>query len=311
MQNIINTIVYISGWLWGWPIIALLCIGSIFLSIRLKFFQFAKFPYIMKQTFGKIFDKNKGDGTVTAFQALTTAIAYAVGAGNITGVPVAIMLGGPGAIFWMWIIALLGMALKYSEIALAVKYRTKDDKGEYVGGPVYYMENGLHMRWLAIIFAIGLAFEVFVNAMVQANSLAASVKASLNINPLISGIVIMILTGIVVIGGIRSIAKFTEKFVPVMATLYIGAALIIVLMNIGQFPMVISLIFRHAFTASAAFGGFAGAAVSAGIRMVLQEVYTQMKRVLELRRLLMQLLLPIILQDKPFGASPKFSWIPF
>lgn len=266
MKSFIDMVVYISGWLWGWPIITLLFIGSILLSIKLKFIQFVKLPYIMKQTFGKIFEKKEGEGTVSAFQALTTAIACVVGAGNITGVPIAIMLGGPGAVFWMWIIALLGMALKYSEIALAVKYRFKDEKGEYVGGPVYYMENGLHMKWLAIIFAIGLAFEVFVSTMVQANSLAASAKASLNIDPLISGIVIMILTGIVVIGGIKSIAKFTEKFVPVMATLYIGSALIIVLINIGQLPTIISLIFKHALTPSAAVGGFTGAAVSAAIR---------------------------------------------
>ena len=266
MQSIIDTIVYISGWLWGWPIITLLFIGSIFLSIKLKFFQFRKLPYIFGQTFGKIFDKSEGEGTVSAFQALTTAIACVVGAGNIVGVPMAIMLGGPGAVFWMWVIALLGMALKYSEIALAVKYRTTDEKGEHIGGPVYYMENGLHMKWLAIIFAIGLVFEVFVSTMVQANSLAASIKASLNISPLVSGIVIMILTGVVVIGGIKSIGKFAEKFVPIMATFYILASLIIVFMNINQIPSVITLIFKYAFTPSAAAGGFAGAALSAAIR---------------------------------------------
>lgn len=266
MQGIISTIVFIAGWLWGWPIISLLFIASVFLSLRLKFIQFTKFSYIMKQTLGKISHKSEGEGTISSFQALTAAIACVVGAGNIAGVPVAIMLGGPGAVFWMWVVALLGMALKYSEIVLAVKYRIKNEKGEYVGGPVYYMENGLHVKGLAIIFALGLAFEVLISTMVQSNSLAASVKASLNVNPLISGIIIMILTGIVVIGGIKSIAKFTEKFVPFMATFYIILSLIVIFMNIDQFLNVTVLIFKSAFNPSAAFGGVVGTTLSSAIR---------------------------------------------
>lgn len=266
MQSVINTIVFISGWLWGWPIISLLFIASVFLSLRLKFIQFTKFSYITKQTLGKIFQKAEGEGTISSFQALTAAIACVVGAGNIAGVPVAIMLGGPGAVFWMWIVAILGMALKYSEIALAVKYRIKNEKGEFVGGPVYYMENGLHNKTLAIVFALGLAFEVLISTMVQSNSLAASVKSSLNINPFISGIIIMVLTGIVVIGGIKSIARFTEKFVPFMATFYVLLSLIIILMNIDQFLNVILLIFKYAFKPSAALGGIVGATLSSAIR---------------------------------------------
>jgi AGCS family alanine or glycine:cation symporter len=268
MKAVIDAIVSFSGYLWGWPIITLLFVSSVFLTFRLKFIQFRRFGYIMKQTFGKIFSKEeaKGEGTLSAFQALTTAVACVVGAGNITGVPVAIMLGGPGAVFWIWVIALLGMGLKYSEIALAVKYRVKNEKGDFVGGPTHYMEKGLKMHWLAVFFALGLVFEVFVSVMVQANSLAASAQASMGINPLLTGVVVMVLTGVVVIGGIRTIGKFTEKFVPLMATFYIVLSLVIVFLNIEKLPAVFSMIFAHAFTPSAAIGGFTGSAVAAGIR---------------------------------------------
>ncbi|SFP02215.1 alanine or glycine:cation symporter, AGCS family [Oscillibacter sp. PC13] len=273
MGNLIaigDKLVAFSGWLWGVPIIIVLLVTSVFMSVRLGFFQFRHFGYILKSTlfgaFGKKSAAQKGEGTLTAFQALTSAVACTVGAGNITGVPMAIMMGGPGAVFWMWVIALLAMALKYSEILLAVKYRRKSETGEWEGGPARYMTEGLHMKWLAVIFAIGLMIEVAISSMTQANALAGSAQTSLGIPPIATGIVIMILTALVLIGGIKSLGKFTEKMVPVMAGIYVVAALIIVILNIAQVPAMLALIFKSAFTPSAAIGGFAGSTVAMAVR---------------------------------------------
>ncbi len=267
MNLFLEMIGKVSNWLWGPPLLGLLVCGGVFLTIRLRFFHIRHAGYIFKQTFGRIFDKNtQGEGTVTAFQALTSAVACTVGAGNIVGVPAAIMFGGPGAVFWMWLIALVGMSLKYSEVVLAIKYRQKNEEGEYVGGPMYYMTKGLKMKWLAVIFALGLMIEVLPSTMVQANSLAGSASAVFNINPMITGIITLIIVGIVVIGGIKRIGSFTEKFVPLMALLYVGTAIIIVIINITEIPGVIAMIFSYAFQPIAAVGGFAGAGIAATIR---------------------------------------------
>ncbi|MBK5261656.1 MAG: sodium:alanine symporter family protein [Peptostreptococcaceae bacterium] len=268
MQSFTNTIVSISNFFWGPPILATISALSIYISIRLGFFQFTKFGYIFKSTLGQAFKKGKGkgDGTLTPFQALTSAVACTVGAGNIVGVPVAIIMGGPGAVFWMWLIAFLGMALKYSEIVLAVKYRQLNEKGEYVGGPTYYMDKGMNMKWLAGIFAIGLMIEVAISSMVQANSLAQSADAALNIPPIVSGIATMIITGIVVIGGVKRIGNFTVKLVPFMAMLYIISSCIIIALNFDKIPEAFALIFKYAFSPIAATGGFAGTGVAMAIR---------------------------------------------
>lgn len=266
MQIFLEFIGKLSGWLWGPPLLILLFVGGVFLTVRLGFFQFKYAGYIFKQTFGRIFEKSQGDGTVTPFQALTAAIACTVGAGNIVGVPVAIMFGGPGAVFWMWVVALIGMSLKYSEVVLAIKYREKNEEGEFVGGPMYYMTKGMGVKFFGIIFAVGLMFEVLCSTMVQANSLAASVKTVFNINPIITGIITLIIVGAVVLGGIKRIGSFTEKFVPFMAFLYVGAALVIVAINYQQIPNIFSMIFGYAFKPMAAVGGFSGAAISATIR---------------------------------------------
>lgn len=251
----------------GPPLLILLTIGSIYLTIRLGFFQFKYAGYILKETFGKIFKKEeKGKGTISAFQALCSAVACTVGAGNITGVPVAILYGGAGSIFWMWIIALLSMALKFSEVALAVKYREQNDEGEFVGGPTYYMTRGLNMRWLAVWFALGLMFEVASSTMVQANSVAASAFENFNINPKITGIVLAIIVGMVIIGGIKRIGKVTELLVPFMATIYVVFAILITILNIDKLPYVISLILSNAFRPRAVFGGVAGYTLAATIR---------------------------------------------
>lgn len=266
METFFDLLGKISGWLWGPPFLTLLLLGAIFLTIRLGFVQFKYAGYIFKQTLGKIFVKQEGKGTISAFQALTTAVACTVGAGNIVGVPAAIMFGGPGAIFWMWIIGLLGMGMKFTEVVLAQKYREKNEEGEYVGGPTYYITKGLHMKWLAIWFAIALMIEVIPSTMVQANAVAGSALEVFNINPVITGIIVLIFVGAVVIGGIKRIGKVTEKIVPFMAILYIGAALVIVIMNFKGIPEVIGVIFGYAFRPMAPVGGFAGAAIAATIR---------------------------------------------
>jgi len=266
MESFLDLIGKISNWLWGPPFLILLLFGAIFLTIRLGFFQFKYAGYIFKQTLGKIFVKQEGKGTISAFQALTTAVACTVGAGNIVGVPAAIMFGGPGAIFWMWVIGLLGMGMKFTEVVLAQKYREKNEEGEYVGGPMYYITKGLHMKWLAIWFAIALMIEVIPSTMVQSNAVAGSALEAFNINPVITGIIVVLFVGAVVIGGIKRIGKVTEKLVPFMAILYVGAALVIVIMNFKGIPEVIGLIFGYAFRPMAPVGGFAGAAIAATIR---------------------------------------------
>ena len=267
MEGFLGVIAAISNWLWGLPLLGLLVFGGIFFSFRLGFFHIKHAGYIFKQTLGKMFDKStQGEGTVTPFQALTSALACSVGAGNIVGVPVAIMLGGPGAIFWMWFVALMGMSLKYAEVVLALKYREKNELGEFVGGPMYYMKKGLNMKWLGMIFAVGLMFEVVPSTMVQANSLAGSAAEVFKISPMVTGIVTMILVAMVVIGGIKRIGTFTEKFVPGMALLYVGTAIIVTLINFTEIPSAIGMIFAYAFQPMSAVGGFAGSAIAVSIR---------------------------------------------
>lgn len=266
MNDIINLVTKVSDWLWGVPIISLLVLSGIFLTIKLGFFQFRYPIYIFKQTFGSIFKKPKGEGDISPRQALTSALSSTVGAANIIGVPAAIMFGGPGAIFWMWVIAIIGMAIKFSESVLAVHYREKNDAGEFVGGPVYYISKGLRWKWLATWFAFALMIELIPSIMVQGNAISSAVRETFNGNTLITGIVVAILVGIIVFGGLKRIAKVTEVVVPGMALVYVGAGLVIVLMNISEIPNVLSLIFSYAFEPMAAFGGFAGAAVAETIR---------------------------------------------
>ncbi|MDY6820995.1 MAG: sodium:alanine symporter family protein [Deferribacterota bacterium] len=252
--------------LWGYPLILLLSFGGIFLTIKLNFFQFRYFFYILKTTFFSIHKKPKGTGTVTPFQAISSTLACTVGAGNIIGVPAAIVFGGPGAIFWMWVIALFGMATKFTEAALAVCYRTKNKKNEYVGGPMYYMTRGLKMKWLAIWFSTALMIEVIPSVMIQGNSIAGSALSTFNIPPYITGLIIMFIVSLVIIGGIKRIGHFAEVIVPFMAIIYIGSVIIVFIMSIEEFPKVLALIFKNAFTAVAPIGGFAGATLIEVIR---------------------------------------------
>jgi len=274
MEAIINFVNWITGIVWGWPMLITLGLGGFVLSARLGFFQIRYFPYIIKQTFGKMFGKVE-KGEVSPFQAATAALASTVGASNIIGVPAAIMFGGPGAIFWMWVMALMGMGSKFVEIVLGFKYREKNEEGEYVGGPMYYMKKGLKMPWLGSFFALMLMLELVPSVMVQANSVSASAQEAFGIAPIITGVVTLVLVGLVVVGGIKRIGSVTEKLVPFMAMAYFVGAMIIVFANFGQVPRVFGLIFSNAFTPMSAVGGFAGSVVAASIRWgVARGVYS-------------------------------------
>ena len=225
--------------------------------------------------FRLLFDKDgaTGDGEVKPFNALMTALSATVGTGNIAGVATAIALGGPGAIFYMWLIALFGMATKYAEAVCAVTYREQDATGRYVGGPMYYLRNGVGEfapelgKWLGLAFAIFGAVAAFgIGNAVQVNSMAAALDNSFGVPEWVTGVVVAALVGVVVIGGIRRIGDVAGKLVPAMIVLYLGAALLILAINVTAIPEAIGLIFTHAFTPAAATGGFAGAAVAAAVR---------------------------------------------
>ncbi|WP_145459390.1 alanine/glycine:cation symporter family protein [Staphylococcus pettenkoferi] len=265
-----NRVMAFTDWLWGYPIIILLLITSIFLTIYLNFVQFRHFIYILKQTFGRFNKEAKGEGTITPKQALTSALSSTVGAANIVGVPTAIMMGGPGALFWMLVIAFLEMALKFSENVLGIAYREKNKKGEFVGGPTYYMYKGFKNKKLGKTFAYVFAFifmvEIIASVMVQGNSVTANIKDSFHINPLISGIVIAMLTALVVIGGVKNIANVTEKLVPIMVGLYLILGFIIIVINFQAIPGTIGLIFKEAFYPTSVAGGGIGAALASTMR---------------------------------------------
>jgi AGCS family alanine or glycine:cation symporter len=256
----------VNSFVWGPYMLGLLVGTGAYLSLRLGFLQITKLPKALKVVFSKS-KADKGEGDISPFQALTTALAATIGTGNIAGVATAIFLGGPGAIFWMWVCALFGMATKYAEAVLAVKYRKLLPDGTMQGGPMRYIAEGLGFRWLGWLFALMGALAAFgIGSMVQSNSVALALESTASVPPVLTGIVLAILTGIVIIGGIKRIGKVTEKLVPVMGVLYVLAALVILIINIGEVPQAFGLIFSHAFAPASAVGGFAGAAVSAAIR---------------------------------------------
>lgn len=263
MQAILDPIIAISNWFWGWPILILLVGGGVFLTFRLGFYQFRYFGFIMKRTFGTMFKKNDGDG-VSPFAAAATALASSIGASNIVGVPVAIAVGGPGAVFWMWMTAFVGMATKFTEVCLGIKYREKNDKGEWVGGPMYYLKaTGIPV--LSTIFSFMLMIEIAPSISTQTLTYLQNAEL-LGINKYLAVGVFAVIVGIVVFGGINSVSKFAEKMVPFMAAAYVLGALIVIIVNIdGLIPAFVS-IFENAFTPTAAIGGFGGATVMAGIR---------------------------------------------
>ncbi|WP_102347778.1 alanine/glycine:cation symporter family protein [Bacillus sp. Marseille-P3661] len=255
----------ISELVWGPPMLILIVGTGIFLTLRLGFLQLSTLPYALKQAFGKQQDqKSKGD--ISHYQALMTALAATVGTGNIAGVATAVVAGGPGAVFWMWISAIFGMATKYAEGVLAVKYRVEDENGEMSGGPMYYLERGLGQKWLGILFAIFGAIAAFgIGNMVQSNSVSEIVKSTFHIPTWVTGIILTILTALVILGGIKSIGKVTAFFVPIMAVFYLIAGLLVMVMNFDLIPAAFSLIFTDAFTGEAVAGGAIGTVIRWGV----------------------------------------------
>ncbi|MEN1759217.1 sodium:alanine symporter family protein [Anoxynatronum sibiricum] len=261
----------INGIVWG-PYMLVLLVGTgVYYSFRTNFLQVGKFGFAMKETLFKIFDKTEiaEDGDITPFQALSTALAATIGTGNIAGVATAIAIGGPGAVFWMWVSAFFGMMTKFAEVVLAIRYREKNAEGNWVGGPMYYIVDGMgtNWKWLAWIFSLFGALAAFgIGNMVQANSVADALNTSFGIPHIVSGVVLAIAAGAVILGGLKRIAKVTEKIVPFMAVFYMIGAIVIVILNLVHIPEAFALIFRHAFTAKAGVGGFAGATVMMAMR---------------------------------------------
>ncbi len=267
MESIIELIKDLNSLVWG-PVMLVLILGTgIFLMFGLKLMPLAKLGYGFRMLWqGR---KGTGDGEISPFNALMTSLSATIGTGNIAGVGTAIALGGPGALFWMWCTALVGMATKYAEAVLAVRYREVDENGNHVGGPMYYIKNGLgsHWAWLGTLFAIFGALAGFgIGNTVQANSVADVLQTNLAIDPAYTGLVMAVLAFLVLLGGIRRIGEVAGKLVPFMAITYILGGLVVLALNITDIPGAVVQIVQHAFTPTAATGGFAGAAIWAAIR---------------------------------------------
>ncbi len=271
MIETVNTSV--NNFIWGIPAIICIIGVGLYLSIRTRFIQIRKFPLAMKQTIGKVFEKKEATkGTMTPFQAVCTALSATVGTGNIAGVAGAIAIGGPGAVFWMWVSAFLGMCTKFSEVVLAVHYRERNEQGEWVGGPMYYIKNGLSKKWhwLAVLFAAFGVLTVFgTGNATQVNTITAAINSALlnfnviseadvNTSNIIIGVIIMFLVGSVLLGGIKRIGKVSEKLVPFMAILYIVLAVGVAVLNIQRVPEVLYSIVYGAFNPAAITGGVVG-----------------------------------------------------
>jgi AGCS family alanine or glycine:cation symporter len=263
MQTFETFIATLSSWVWGPPMLALLVGTGLYLTVLLRGLQFRALPLAFKL----IFHKDHGHtGDISHFAALMTALAATVGIGNIVGVATAITLGGPGAVFWMWMTGLVGMVTKYSEAVLAVKYREKGEHGMR-GGPMYYLAKGAHLPKLGWLFALFTALATFgIGNMTQANSTAKIFQATFGVEPWVTGLVLMTLTALVILGGIRSIGKFTSLLVPFMIVGYVGSALTVLAQNAEAIPSAFGLILGSAFAPAAAGGGFAGANVAAAMR---------------------------------------------
>ena len=281
--NLLNNIA------WGPWMLVLLVGTGIFLSIRVGFLQFGKFGYAMKNTLGKVFKKTEaGEGEITPFQAVSTALAATVGTGNIAGVTGAIAVGGPGAVFWMWVSALFGMVTKYAEVVLSVRYRERNDQGDWVGGPMYYIRNGMGKgwNWLACVFCVLGALAAFgIGNMTQVNTIASSINNAINafggstgaatfqmfgqivpVSSIVIGVIVAGIVTMVLFGGIKRIGAVAERLVPVMAAIYILASVLVVLSNLGSIGKIVAMIFKGAFSAEAALGGAFGITIMTTIQ---------------------------------------------
>ena len=251
--------------IWGPPLLILLIGTGIYLTFRLTFIQLRLLPYSLKQVFSRRHDK-KAEGDISQFQALMTAMAATVGVGNIVGVASAVVAGGPGAIFWMWLAGFFGMATKYSEAILAVKYRVKDSNGLMAGGPMYYLEHGLKQKWLGVLFAIFGALAAFgIGNGTQAKAVADVMSSTFEVPHYVTGIALVIFGALVILGGIKSIGRVTAFFVPIMALFYFIAGAIVMVLNFEQVPAAFGLIFSDAFTGQAVAGGAIGTVIRFGV----------------------------------------------
>ena len=266
-MNLIDILNKVDAFIWGPPLLVLLVGTGILLTVKLGVVQITKLPRALKLIFSA---ENKGSGDVSSFAALCTALAATVGTGNIVGVATAIKAGGPGALFWMWIAAFFGMATKYSEGVLAIKYRTKDKNGQVSGGPMYYIVNGMGEKWrpLAIFFAISgiLVALLGIGTFTQVNSITDAINNSFGIDPRITGVVLAVFVALVVFGGLKSISNVATKIVPFMAVIYVVICGIILISFWNKIPETFMLIIKSAFTPTAATGGFLGATMSLAIR---------------------------------------------
>ncbi|WP_293136220.1 sodium:alanine symporter family protein [Moritella sp.] len=272
LETLQNTLQSIDHFIWGPPLLLLLVGTGMYLTLRLGFLQITKLPLALKYLFSGDKDDNnlgnKKQGDISSFAALCTALSATIGTGNIVGVATAIKMGGPGALFWMWVAAFFGMATKYAECLLAVKYRVVDEQGQMAGGPMYYLEHGLGSRWLAKAFALfGIGVACFgIGTFPQVNAITDAVQISLNIPVWLSAAILTVLVAMVTLGGIRSISAIAQRTVPFMAVGYVFASLLVLLFNIEAVPDAIALVISSAFTPTAATGGFLGATVMLAIQ---------------------------------------------
>ena len=263
MQSVEQLLSQIADLVWGWPLLILLVGTHLFLTFRLRFIQ-----RYLGQAIKLSFKRTKeGQGDISHFGALTTALAATIGTGNIVGVATAVAAGGPGAVLWMWLTGVFGIATKYGEALLSVKYRVKNEQGHFSGGPMYVIERGMKLKWLAIIFAAFTAISAFgIGNMVQANSIATMVSETFAVSPWISGLLMTAFTALVIIGGIKSIARVCERLVPFMAVFYVIGCVILLVWKFDTLGETVSLILSSAFTGQAAVGGFLGAGVREALR---------------------------------------------
>jgi AGCS family alanine or glycine:cation symporter len=257
----------LNGIVWGPPMLVLLIGTGVVLTVVTGAVQFRHLGTALREVLGKLTHRGTGSGSVTPFQAVATALASTVGVGNIAGVATAIFLGGPGALFWLWVSGVVGMATKFAEIVIALHYREPDATGVMRGGAMYTLKKALGLPWLGAVFAGLTALAAFgIGNMVQANSVAESLRASFGATPAVVGIVLVAVTAVVILGGIKRIADVTQYMVPFMALFYLGGGLIIILLRIGELPRALGLVLEGAFTGTAATGGFAGSTIMLAMR---------------------------------------------
>ncbi len=255
----------VMNWVWGPPLLILIAGTGIYLTVLLRGMQFRYLWYALKQTV--LPPQNSAEGDISQFQALMTSLAGAIGTGTIVGISTGIAIGGLGSIFWMWVTALFGMATKYAESLLAVKYRQLDERGEMCGGPMQYIEKGVGWKWMAVLFAIfGALAAIGTGNLVQVNAIAEAIDNVWDVNPWITGLVLCVLAAFVVLGGVKSIGKVSGVLVPIMASFYLIAGLVVMVLNVEHLPAAFMLIVKSAFEGQAAFGGFLGATVMVGIQ---------------------------------------------